>query len=124
MRSLNLSHTVYRITDDEYRELRKYPKLKVGMWSFADENDQDAERIASAHRYPESAGRRIGELERQVERQSAKITQMREALAEAEDYFDSRADAEYFTDSATPHPNKEMVLLTLIREAIGKAGAK
>lgn len=46
-----------------------------------------------------------------------------EALQECEEYFDDRADAEYFPDSATPHPNKEMTLLTLVRDAIRKAGA-
>ncbi|AII27767.1 hypothetical protein B9J07_12880 [Sinorhizobium sp. LM21] len=59
----------------------------------------------------------------QVERQSAKIAAMREALQEVEEFFDDRADAEYFTDSAAPHPNKEMTLLTLVRDAIKKAGA-
>jgi hypothetical protein len=44
-----------------------------------------------------------------------------EALQECEEYFDQRADAEYFTDSASPHPNKEMTLLTLVRDAIAKA---
>lgn len=46
-----------------------------------------------------------------------------EALDACEDYFDSRADAEYFTDSAAPVPNEEMKLLTLVREALSKAGA-
>lgn len=46
-----------------------------------------------------------------------------ETLRECEEYFDNRADAEYFPDSAAPVPNKEMTLLTAIREAIGKAGS-
>lgn len=46
-----------------------------------------------------------------------------DVLRECEEYFDQRADAEYFPDSAAPHPNEEMKLLTLVRDAIGKAGA-
>lgn len=46
-----------------------------------------------------------------------------DVLRECEEYFDQRADAEYFPDSAAPHPNKEMSLLKAIRDAIGKAGA-
>lgn len=44
---------------------------------------------------------------------------LREILDECEDYFDNRADAEYFTDSAAPHPNEEMRLLTAVRAALG-----
>ncbi|MDX0009187.1 hypothetical protein GOB40_21145 [Sinorhizobium meliloti] len=47
-----------------------------------------------------------------------------EALQECEAYFDQRADAEYFTDSAAPVPNEEMKLLTLVREALRKAGSR
>lgn len=32
-----------------------------------------------------------------------------------EEYFDQRADAEYFPDSPAPHPNEEMKLLMEIR---------
>lgn len=46
-----------------------------------------------------------------------------EALEACEEHFDQRADAEYFTDSAAPHPNEEMKLLTLVRDALRKAGA-
>jgi hypothetical protein len=41
-----------------------------------------------------------------------------DALRECEEYFDSRADAEYFTDSAAPVPNEEMKLLTIVRDAL------
>jgi hypothetical protein len=37
-------------------------------------------------------------------------------MSDIKEYFDSRADAEYFTDSPSPHPNEEMRLLTRIRE--------
>ncbi|ANK73760.1 hypothetical protein FA04_14695 [Ensifer adhaerens] len=46
-----------------------------------------------------------------------------EALRECEEYFDNRADAEYFPDSAAPRPNEEMKLLQVVRDAIRKAGA-
>ena len=42
-----------------------------------------------------------------------------EALAECEDYFDQRADADCDQDGFIP--NKEMRLLSLVREAIAKA---
>lgn len=51
-----------------------------------------------------------------------RLEALTELLRECEDYFDNRADAEYFTDSAAPVPNEEMKLLTAIRDAIGKAG--
>ena len=46
------------------------------------------------------------------------ITRLREALKECEEYFDQRADAEYFTDSPTPIPNEEMKMLVLVRDAL------
>ena len=36
-------------------------------------------------------------------------------LGQCEEYFDQRADAEYFPDSPRPHANEEMSLLTEIR---------
>ncbi|WP_164822747.1 hypothetical protein [Sinorhizobium meliloti] len=47
-----------------------------------------------------------------------------EALEACDEYFDQRADAEYFTDRAAPVPNEEMKLLTLVRDALRKAGSK
>ena len=44
-----------------------------------------------------------------------------ELLGECEEYFDGRADAEYFTDSPWPVPNSEMVLLCCVRELIARA---
>lgn len=41
-----------------------------------------------------------------------------ELLHDCEEYFDQRADAEYFADSAIPHANEEMRLLTRIREEL------
>lgn len=41
-----------------------------------------------------------------------------EALENAGEYFDQRADAEYFTDSPGPVGNEEMTRLTEIKEAI------
>lgn len=41
-----------------------------------------------------------------------------EYLHDMEEYFDQRADAEYFPDSASPVPNEEMRLLVKTRESI------
>ena len=53
-----------------------------------------------------------------AEAADAEIAHLREALKEVEEYFDQRADAEYFTDSAAPFPNEEMKLLGIVREAL------
>jgi hypothetical protein len=44
--------------------------------------------------------------------------QMKAALQEYEAYFEERADAEYFTDSAGPVGNDEMRLLVEVQAAI------
>lgn len=41
-----------------------------------------------------------------------------EHLHEMEEYFDQRADAEYFPDSPSAVPNEEMRLLVQVRESI------
>lgn len=41
-----------------------------------------------------------------------------EALENAGEYFDQRADAEYFTDGSSPVGNEEMTRLSEIKEAI------
>lgn len=46
--------------------------------------------------------------------------EMLEYLRDMEDYFKERADAEYFTDSASGVPNEEMRMLVKVREAIEK----
>ena len=46
-----------------------------------------------------------------------------EALEDTREYFDGRADAEYFADSATPVVNEEMRLQVQIEAALAKAGA-
>lgn len=43
-----------------------------------------------------------------------------EALAECEEYFDNRADADWDAEDGFI-PNKEMRLLSLVREALAKA---
>ena len=45
---------------------------------------------------------------------------MAEALAECEEYFEQRADAEYFTESAYPVGNEEMHMFVLVKKALGK----
>lgn len=44
-----------------------------------------------------------------------------DVLRECEEYFDQRADAEYFTDSPSPVGNEEMKMLCLIRETLKRA---
>lgn len=44
----------------------------------------------------------------------------REALYACDEYFDNRADAEYFTDSPNPVGNTEMYLLGIVRDALGE----
>jgi len=39
-------------------------------------------------------------------------------MYEIRDYFDSRADAEYFTDSPIPKGNKEMDMLVMVDEVL------
>ena len=46
-----------------------------------------------------------------------------EALEECREYFEQRADAEYFTDSPSPVGNEEMRLLVLVEQAIRKVSA-
>jgi len=48
----------------------------------------------------------------------ATIKRLREALEECDDYFDNRADAEYFTDSPSPIGNEEMNMLMMVRAAL------
>jgi hypothetical protein len=52
----------------------------------------------------------------------AAAPQLLETLHEAEEYFDDRADADH--DGERHLPNKEMRLLSLIRDAIAKAEGK
>lgn len=64
-----------------------------------------------------------GKLEAKIamERAAKLIRVMIEALDACEDYFDNRADADCDQDGYIP--NEEMKLLTLVREALKKAGA-
>ena len=45
-----------------------------------------------------------------------------EALEACEEYFDQRADAEYFPDSPGPVGNEEMYLLEQVRSALRSFG--
>lgn len=47
-----------------------------------------------------------------------RMRQMKSALQECESYFEERADAEYFTDSASPCGNAEMRLLVEVQAAL------
>ena len=66
----------------------------------------------------EPLGIRMREAADALAAKDATITRMAEALDQCEDYFDNRADAEYFTDSPTPVPNEEMTLLCVVRAAL------
>jgi hypothetical protein len=46
------------------------------------------------------------------------LDRIRSALLACEAYFEERADAEYFTDSASPCGNEEMQLLVEVQEAL------
>lgn len=54
-------------------------------------------------------------------RLKSQVATLREALDECEAYFDNRADADCDQDGYIP--NEEMKLLTLVRNALRKAGA-
>lgn len=60
----------------------------------------------------------IDNLRSERDRLQAENKAMREALTECEEYFDNRADAEYFPDSPTPVVNEEMRLLTTVHAAL------
>jgi hypothetical protein len=47
-----------------------------------------------------------------------RMRQMKAALQACETYFEERADAEYFTDAASPSGNEEMRLLVEVQAAI------
>ena len=72
----------------------------------------DADFIATARNNIASVSALVASLE-------AENTRLREALDECDDYFDSRADAELFTDSPLPVENEEMRLLCVVRAALG-----
>jgi len=50
------------------------------------------------------------------ERLVARNNELLCVLGDCYDYFDQRADAQYFTDSPSPHPNEEMTILSRIKE--------
>ena len=47
-----------------------------------------------------------------------RISALAETLRDCEEYFDSRADAEYFTDSPAPVPNEAMRMQSQTNEAL------
>lgn len=55
-----------------------------------------------------------------VEALRAKVARLVEALDDCEDYFDNRADADCEGDPLQFVPNKEMRLLSQVREALGR----
>lgn len=63
----------------------------------------------------------LDQWRQEVGKKASQIARLRDALDECEDYFDNRADADCDQDGYIP--NEEMKLLTLVRGALGKAGA-
>ncbi len=59
-----------------------------------------------------------------VERLKSTNAAMMSALQACEEYFEPRADAEYFTISAGAEGNDEMNLLMTVQSAIAKARGK
>lgn len=56
--------------------------------------------------------------------QSLSLSEAAEALEQCEAYFDNRADADCQGDPAEFVPNREMVLLTVVRDALTKIGGR
>lgn len=54
-----------------------------------------------------------------ITKEERDVRRMRSALRDCEEYFDNRADAEYFTDSARLVGNEEMHMLSIVRDALG-----
>ncbi|TCR64664.1 hypothetical protein [Bosea sp. BK604] len=82
----------------------------------------DAERIEYHRGVAERALAGQHEIARERDEARAEAKRLREALAECEEYFDNRADADCEGDPAEFVPNKEMRLLNIVRAARIKAG--
>jgi len=72
-------------------------------WSYANESER-RQKMLMAREFAEGWF------------QAMKQPDLQQALLDCEDYFQGRADAEYFPDSATPVTNQEMKLLIAIQE--------
>ena len=55
------------------------------------------------------------ELLCEIDHWKERVNEAETLLRDCEEYFDQRADAEYFTDSPAPVGNEEMNMLTAIR---------
>lgn len=60
----------------------------------------------------------VDDLDAHATALEAENAKLRDVLKECEEYFDQRADAEYFTDSAAPVGNAEMSMLVMVRKAL------
>ncbi|WP_234839285.1 hypothetical protein [Sinorhizobium medicae] len=78
----------------------------------------DAKKDGSVYRYDV---RGINSADARLIESAWVIPVLLEALQECEEYFDNRADADCDQDGYIP--NEEMQLLTLVRDALRKAGA-
>lgn len=63
---------------------------------------------------------RVATLEQRLREAEAAIQSALDVLHDAAEYFDARADAEYFTDQPTPQGNEEMGLLAMVNDCISK----
>lgn len=57
-------------------------------------------------------------LDQEIARLKAREAELVEALKDCWEYFDQRADAEYFTSSLAPRGNEEMRLLCIVNDAL------
>lgn len=54
----------------------------------------------------------------------SKLAKARKQLLECEEFFEERADAEYFPDSPSPVPNPEMRMLVDVRATLTEIGGE
>lgn len=65
---------------------------------------------------------KVGDLHwtKQTVELKKRVDELEAILKTVEEYFDQRADAEYFTDKAAPQGNEEMTLLVDIRAVLSR----
>ena len=75
---------------------------------------REIERLRAEGEMLREANRKLDALNRETVKSN---NRMFDALDEVREYFDQRADAEYFTDSDSPKGNEEMSMLAVIDAA-------